>query len=963
MSQRTIVILSISLFVLGLVFGGMTLVAYLGMPVHELVFSTPQEIQPMDLICGVDTGIRTLLCRGSSTVYPFVVNTLQMMSPFWMYAFASVLLYLGVVLFFAYRTGYFALRFSARPILIVGLFALSVWLIGSTLAVGTLYNDRTPESQMIADEDGNLEYPPIRRFYEPTTQVYGGIGEEGLQELQANYQSLLSRGCLTQIGATQAGTKIYDLSFFCMQTSLFTRAGGQMVMVLLFLLNLLVIGRGILQLLRIGRMPLLAEAALSTGLGALGMIAILWLLSVLSILKQPLVLALFFGAPVALFWNTIYWAKASWFARFEVSEPVHSVTTLLFWLLISYLALNFLNVVRPFPIGWDDLGSYLNRPRLLASYGYFIPSVSQFQWEYLSSMGYMLFGFDSAFGSTFAMQINWAAGFLALAAVYVTGRLFFGKRGGLIAAMVYYFLPMTGHFSFADMKIDNAAFFSSALAVLALLLHLFGAPGADENDEDSPWRPSGMQMLMVAGLLAGLSFAIKPTAILTILMMLAMLSGRFLGPVAFAGMSFFGFGALAKFGALDLNQITQRLQSASVDRNIFLGLTFGVGIALVCVALYRKRDVARPYLLHLGVLVGSILVACLPWMTYNVVLSGEPSIDHALKAVDVTSPQIFYQQSDHPAKINIDERTPVRTLPPELKLDPNHAACKTSARTEELDRYWGFGTGWDHYIGLPWRQVMNIDSFGYYVTLAPILLLVPLLLLVPYFWSDRGRWLRLLFAGTMVFFLQWMFVGNGIIWYGIGMFLGLALAIEAFVRRAPDAHNRILYSILIAFSIFICLSNRMWQFDTQKNLFEYPLGKVTSTALREMTIPNYDDIRDSVETRHNSMPDRPYTYRIGTFISYFIPKNREILPLADHQLQFFTCLNQEKDHALTLKRLQALGFNSMIFDTNTQTIERDPNGSLHRKVAGFLQFANDPAVGLQIVVNDPGNGIAYILLP
>ena len=26
-------------------------------------------------------------------------------------------------------------------------------------------------------------------------------------------------------------------------------------------------------------------------------------------------------------------------------------------------------------------------------------------------------------------------------------------------------------------------------------------------------------------------------------------------------------------------------------------------------------------------------------------------------------------------------------------------------------------------------------------------------------------------------------------------------------------------------SILICLANRLWQFDTQKNLFEYPLGK------------------------------------------------------------------------------------------------------------------------------------------
>ncbi len=324
---------------------------------------------------------------------------------------------------------------------------------------------------------------------------------------------------------------------------------------------------------------------------------------------------------------------------------------------------------------------------------------------------------------------------------------------------------------------------------------------------------------------------------------------------------------------------------------------------------------------------------------------------------------------------------------------------------------------------------MNLDAFGYYVTLAPAVLLFPLLLLAPAFWDTRRRtvhqifagvaltvvmlplvhavlsglfgidvlqslgdtggkifilvygillflsplgglfwryewrWLGYLYAGTGIFMIQWMFVANGVIWYGLGMFLGLALALEALIVASPDKQNRWLFSILIALSIIVCLLNRLWQFDTQKNIFEYPLGKISDTALREVTIPEYDDIRESVVSRHDSMPDTPYTYRIGTFISYFIPRNREVFPLADHQLGFFNCINQERDHVLTLKRLKALGFNGIIFDTNTQTIEKDPNGSLHQKVNAFSEFVNDPKIALQIKIYNPGNGIAYILLP
>jgi hypothetical protein len=125
---------------------------------------------------------------------------------------------------------------------------------------------------------------------------------------------------------------------------------------------------------------------------------------------------------------------------------------------------------------------------------------------------------------------------------------------------------------------------------------------------------------------------------------------------------------------------------------------------------------------------------------------------------------------------------------------------------------------------------MNIDAFGYYVTFMPGLLMVPLLLLLPFFWSKRARWLRYIFAGSMVFLIQWAFVGNGIAWYGIGMFLGFALVLEALIAHAPDNPNRWLMGTLLTMSILVCLVNRLWQFDSQKNIFEYPIWAIGSAA-------------------------------------------------------------------------------------------------------------------------------------
>lgn len=1036
MTQRTTSILSYALFTATLLWGGFSFIAYLGVPVHQLVYRTQSELAAVGQVCGTESTIGTYLCAGMESLLPFLKSIFLMGSPFFAYTILSILAFAGVLIWSGYRTGFFHHTLRFRPLILIGLFGVSVWLLGTTFSLGTLSNLNTPENEMMVDATGHRAPPPFRRFIEPTAQVYDGAGDQTLSELRQNYQDLLDRGCLRDTRLVTRDAKVYELSFVCMQGSLFARTGGQLVLVLFFLFNLVVLGSFlIVSVLRIRQLSTLNLLCLSFGAGALGWSAILWTISLVGLLQAVPVRILFIGMPFLLFRQSWWWLRRSWETQWEVEFSLKNVGLLLGWLLISYLALNFLNVVRPFPIGWDDLGSYLNRPRLLASYGSFIPSVSQFQWEFLTSLGFVLFGYDSTAGSTFAMQINWSAGLISVLVIFAFARIFLGRGAGILAAMLYYFLPMTGHFSFADMKIDNASFFTGALALLAASLALF--PQADEDGDTeteqsvrtSFFTSDRFRLFFLAGILAGFNFAVKPTGILSTFFVCSIIAGSFLGPLGFAAAAIGSFGVLSAFGPLHFGEIFSRIGMTELFSNgQFFTVTVVLMLALLVIAAVRYRQAFQRFLPVCGVFIAGFLVAVAPWMARNALDARAFSIGALLSARDTTAPQVSYMQED-PSADAARATPPTRYLPAELKLDPEDPACKSSAKAEELDRYWGFGKGISHYIGLPWRQVMNIDAFGYYVTLIPALLLFLLLLLYPSFWEERHervhivaagilgvwllhifltlfavgwylaliawlssttvgmallslfllafalvpftsllwrqeyRWLGLLFAGTWVFLIQWILVGNGVVWYGIGMFLGFAIVLEALIRLAPDSSNRWLMITFISLSILICLINRLWQFDSQRNLFEYSLGKISAAALRESTIPNYDDIRHSVELRRETMPDTPYTYRIGTFISYFIPKNREVFPLADHQMQFFNCINQERDHALTVRRLKALGFNGIIFDTNTQTIERDPNGPLHRKVQAFTDFANDTTTGVQVVVNDPGNGIAYILLP
>lgn len=1034
MTQRTFDILRFTLLTVGILWGGLTFIAYLGVPVHQYVYMTPSEAQTVSGSCGGGTSLSGLLCAGTASLSTFFSALPSIGSPFFGYTLVSFLLFLGVILWSGYSTGRFEKTFRFRPLFIVALFIGSVWLLGTTLSLGTLYNTLTPDNQKVADLSGQKILAPFSRFYEPTTEVYGNGNSKALAELQNNYHELLDAGCLIPLKndmgqevMTQRGSRVYDLSFVCSQMSLFGRAGLQIVLILWLLLSLLSLGRFFLSVvIRIKPVHPLLLLCLSFGVGAFAWIALLWSMSILSLLTPMVVRGLFIGIPLVLYPCSFSWIKESYHQTFDVEFSFSKVHLLLVWLLITYLALNFLNVVRPFPIGWDDLGSYLNRPRLLASYGSFIPSMSQFQWEYLTSLGFLLFGYDSTIGATMAMQINWTAGLLSVLAVYAFGRLYFGRGAGVLSAMLYYFLPMTGHFSFADMKIDNAVFFMSTLSIAVACISLF--PHRRGHEEVA--HPD-LKLFFLAGLFSGTAIAFKATAILSVFIAGSMLLGALGGGVLpFLGASFIGFGVLAHMGPLNIHEIFARaLVEIPLTTHTFALIMYGIGLGIFALHWMRVPSLAKKVSRPVGWFIIGVTIAVAPWGIHNMMINNVVSPAAMLGARDLTAPQVFYEQAETVADFHLPASIPVRTLPPELKLDPNNAACKTSAKVEELDRYWGFGTGLSHYVFLPWRQVMNLDAFGYYVTLMPALLLFPLLLLVPTFWDSRRkifhhifagvaltvvtlpllhavlsgvfeidiftslgdtgskifvliygillflsplgglfwraewRWLGYIYAGTGIFMIQWMFVANGVIWYGLGMFLGLVLALEALIVASPDTQNRWLFSVLITLGIVVCLLNRLWQFDTQKNIFEYPLGKVSASALREVTIPEYDDIRESVVSRHESLPETPYTYRIGTFISYFIPRNREIFPLADHQLGFFNCINQERDHVMTLKRLKALGFNGIIFDTNTQTIEKDPNGSLHQKVNAFSEFVNDPKIALNIKIYNPNNGIAYILLP
>ncbi len=938
-------VLSVALFLGLLLWGGYTFLMYLSVPVHQQVLLSEESRDVVRRACEGSGP----LCQGWNAFFPFLEQTGVWSAPFLWYAIISLFLYGAFIGWQFLRSGERRIHLCLKPWTVLALFFGSLLLIFNVLALGT---------------DGGV---PMRRIVEPLPQVYTKITPETLRSLQENFQEMQESDCLTHVGRSVSGAEVYDLKVSCIETSFILRVLPQFILILGFLFELLVLGRFALSFFRPNPRHPLIEVMASVGVGVGCLIAILWVLALLHLYTATVGWILMIAIPIIGWRHALHWVQCFFSAEWDVAESWYSVTLLLGWLLISYLACNFLTVVRPFPIGWDDLGRYLNHPHLLVSYGHFIPQMATFQWEYLTSLGFLLLGYDAVSGATLAMMINWTAGLLAVMAVYTFGLVFLGKRGGLLSALLYYTLPLVGHFSFADMKIDNAVFTMGALSSLAFFLALFPTHGEaqsqQEEEVNAPSTPPDGKYMALAGFFGGFAFAMKPTAVMTIMSLATTLFGIVVHWTAFLGAAAFGWAFYTWHTEFNPSTVAQYVYGdpSAISKPFVYALCVGLGVLFFAIGIARKREMFLPALRSTGLFVAGLFVAMAPWLIYNNIQHGHIPPTLEMGAPDYISP-VF---SIEPPHIPPVEGQDVRVLPPELRPDLANPACQNTSKQEEVDRYWGGGTGkgWGHYLTLPWRSVMNTDSAGYYVTTVPSLLLVPLLLLLPFFWSRKGRFVRWVFVGTLFMVLQWIFFANGIPWYGIGMFLGLVVCLEVLVRHAPDRYSKTLAGILIAFSLLIGLAMRFWQFDQQKNLLEYPMGKISAEGIRKRTIPYYDQIRDTILDRHEKVPERPYVYRVGTFIPYFIPRSMENLPMTDNQLDFFNCLHQERNPELTLRRLKALGFSSILFDTNTQTIEKDPNGTLHKKVQALLDFLNTPGLGFQVLVNDTDAGVAFLLIP
>ncbi len=680
----------------------------------------------------------------------------------------------------------------------------------------------------------------------------------------------------------------------------------------------------------------LGESMLSIGIG-LGVIMVivfcLGLFKQITATNVILVLAL---ASLLIYKEIIFFLKRFFLEKFTFEARYFSFEIFFLITLSFVLVINTIDLIRPMPIGWDDMGVYLNYPKQVAGTQSLLAGAPN-NYFLIASLPFVFFT-NEYLASMNGMFVSFWGGILMLFALVVLMRRFFKAKYGLMVASLIYIIPMTMHQSYADMKTDMMLFFFMIISVYSFFMWF-----TSQESKQKKW-------LILSGIFAGIAFGIKPTAILLIFGLLVGLFYKLWGLKGALGMFLLTWIPLHLARAL---QVTIALP----DEIILIAFA---GIILLACTLFffanKRKKIFTKVLVCFFTFALSTGAAFTPWMLKNIHEHNYTlSISTILNGYDAKKPKL------------------------DLKaMGVDLGECKGTARIEELDRYLGYDEGVMRYLSLPWKVTMNTTVRGFYLDLsflflsfAPLGLILFFLRKKDYEKEKQKIWQALIVMGGTSW-LIWLLVGNGVIWYGIFGFI-LILALTAyFFYENQTTFIKITTGGLVILSVLSVIALRGTKFGNIATI-KYAYGIQSGLQTVDIIVPSYRQIacivtggtwnEKTMNCKEAQTQEISPVYRIGTFIAYFIPDNNHRL-FSDAQLDKFKCVDDffGNNDLVTLRKLKEAGFKYFILDLNTATIEKDPNGSLHQKANRFVEWVNNMNGDMKMYVHvyNKGKGIAFM---
>lgn len=675
-------------------------------------------------------------------------------------------------------------------------------------------------------------------------------------------------------------------------------------------------------------------------------LGLFWALNKIWILWLAVLVAIFSVSSFKNFWNWFIW---TW----KKSEDYNffSIETFLFIALFFLISINIFDVIRPMPIGWDDMGVYLNMPKRIAEDAAILAGQWGQAWMLMTSLWFALW--DWYDGTTVSMFINFFWWLLSVFAVFAFIYTFFKNRAmALFWATFYYFMPMITFQSALDMKMDPTLFLFMAWSALILfdrwvkiLEKLKNSPGTQQDKKTVP----GLELIekirfWIWWFILATAFFIKITTSMEVFAFIAVLSFFIFNWKTALWMIFLET-------AIFLVWFSQIPEFSPEFTKILAWIFSVVWIIFIFFWLIKKifweqkkffQEKLKIFLQVWTSIWIWFLIVALPWFAFNYSTSQQISFNWFVNWKFHEAPDLDY------SLIWIDKNW------------EDEEFCTSTAKEEEQWRYiWRDQPFFQKYFTLPWKNTMNTQVHWYYLDIWFLFLaLLPGLFLLwiwRRFWKMEW-WIVILFSVNWFF---WTFAAQWIPWYWLFWFLPALVLLSMVIfdwKNSKYLKYFFIWLIIISISAF-------WYLRETKTFSQatvaYAFWKIDWDKYIDSIVPTYRDTVKMIDSYPHNSENPNYLYRIWTFIPFFIEDARRVM-VTDSQLDKFRCIDWDwTNDERTLERLKDLWFKFFILDTNTYTIEKDPNWSLHQKYKRFVDFANN---NLNILYYKPENWITFMMI-
>ncbi len=461
---------------------------------------------------------------------------------------------------------------------------------------------------------------------------------------------------------------------------------------------------------------------------------------------------------------------------------------------IAFLVINFLigvsliNALRPMPIGWDDLGVYMNFPKIMAMTGHYLLGTGMYAWQLITGTGFFF-----SYTAAQAFYVNQLGGILAVIAITSALSVIFEdpKKKYLLSlpimfAAAFYAMPMNIFQQAKDMKLDPALL---AISISGLLV-LFSAWKWTNSKRD-------FSFLFLAWLIVGFAFSIKVTTLMLMIWGFALIAYRILSLWWFLGYFFLFLAIFTKANFWSILNVWMPKDGA-IMQWISLWLVFLSCIAFFIASRQSSWKQVQHWIISSLIFLVSILAGFSPWIIKNIsevkpwnLLSQDTNKSTVLMASllggswGVYTPDFtkIYSQEEVTEKLwNL------------LKAWNSEGG---QSKNEDMGRYFWYETGINNYLKLPANLTFQKNQTGEFTEITYIFLaLFPTMLLFVRWRNGKyaiGIWVSMLFF-FIYFFLDRLW------WEAITRFFSLSFP---WIESLFGKWNNLLFGYILLLLINI----------------------------------------------------------------------------------------------------------------------------------------------------------------